>query len=570
MIESVAERTIIRYLSVGVPLASAFVWASGTTDPVNITKLFVMGGVGLAVGVTTCAFFWGRWWKFSKPMLTVILLFQMAMINSLVNGQGPFLQSYYGVSGRQTGFLTYFFLTLILVSASLVWNSKLHVNLVKGLLFVGVLNILYCGWVLVFGDFLPWNNIYRSILGLFGNPDFISAFLGIFIVVCFSIFLKKNINLRERLLLVSFSAVAFFEIIKSHAIQGIVVTAGGLSLVVFFYLRSICKTWVIPFLYTCLASALGLLAILGTLQMGPLSFVYKRSVSLRGSYWHAGLGMGSRFPVSGVGLDGYGDFYRQTRPPVALVDMPGVQVVSNVAHNVFIDFFASGGWPLLVTYSLLNLLVMIAIFKHIRKEKKYDHIFVALSTAWICYTVQSVISINQVGLAIWGWVIAGSLLGYTRTVINTESPSDVGRAKNIMKATNIRAKGTFFSPQLVAGIACVVGLFISYPPLGSDIKWKSALESRDLATLESSLKDSFLNPVPSSRYVMAYQIFGNSNLPDKALDYTRIIVKSNPNFFEGWKALYLMPASSKAEKDLAAKNMKRLDPLNPNVFSSAS
>ena len=173
MIESVAERTIIRYLSVGVPLASAFVWASGTTDPVNITKLFVMGGVGLAVGVTTCAFFWGRWWKFSKPMLTVILLFQMAMINSLVNGQGPFLQSYYGVSGRQTGFLTYFFLTLILVSASLVWNSKLHVNLVKGLLFVGVLNILYCGWVLVFGDFLPWNNIYRSILGLFGNPDFI-------------------------------------------------------------------------------------------------------------------------------------------------------------------------------------------------------------------------------------------------------------------------------------------------------------------------------------------------------------------------------------------------------------
>jgi len=567
MIELIAEKTIMRYLLIGIPLASAFLWTSGTTDPVNVTKLFITGGVAVASAVTAIAFCWKRIWSNFNYFVVVLILFLAAMINSLVRGQGPFLQSFYGAYGRQTGFLTYLSLTLILLAVLAIQERNFFSKLLQGLILVGILNIIYCAWVLVFGDFLPWNNIYKSILGLFGNPDFISTFLGMYIVVCVALVFETSSKLSYRILLIGSSFLAFYEIVKSHAIQGIVVTMGGLVLIGFFLIRSKAKSWVLPSLYALGATLVGFLAVLGTLQIGPLSFVYKKSVSLRGSYWHAGVGMGEKFPTAGVGFDGYGDFYRQTRPPAALIDMPGVQVVSNISHNVFIDFFAFGGWPLLVAYGAINIFVLVALLRYLQKNKKYDATFVGLACAWICYQAQSIISINQIGLAVWGWVLSGAILSYTALNVVHDSAATEIKSKKRSNVSRVQAKGNVFTPQLVAGISCLIGLILAFPPLGSDIKWKSALESRSVAQIESSLKDSFLNPVPSSRFAIAYQIFGNNNLPDYALKYARIITKSNPNYFEGWRALYLLPNSTQAEKKIAASNLRRLDPLNPDVLS---
>lgn len=569
MIQDVAEKTIIRYLIVGVPLASACLWASGTTDPVNVTKLFITGGVGAAAGLTAIFFLWKRIWVNFRFQVTIIFLFLAAMINSLTLGQGPFLQNYYGAYGRQTGFITYFFLTLILIATLGIQRIDFFSKILRGLIFVGLLNILYCAWVLAFGDFLPWNNIYKSILGLFGNPDFVSAFLGIYIVVCASVFLAQEISNKARVFLLMSSFLALYEIVKSHAIQGLVVTFGGLAFVGFFWVRSRFKSWLLPGIYSLVFSGIGILATLGTLQKGPLSFIYKRSVSLRGSYWHAGVGMGQEYPISGVGFDGYGDFYRQTRPPVALIDLPGVQVITNVSHNVYIDFFAFGGWPLLLSYLTLNLMVAYAIVKHLIRNRSYDSTFVGMSTAWACYNVQSIISINQIGLAIWGWILSGALLSYTFMLRENAEPKLARVVNELGTKRKVPIKESIISPGLVAGVSCLIGLFLCFPPLASDLKWKSALESRNLTQVEASLSDSFINPVPSSRFMQAYQIFQNSNLPDVALKYARVFTKRNPNYFEGWKALYLLPNSTEEEKREARENLIRLDPLNPDVLSTA-
>jgi O-antigen ligase len=569
MSQDAAEKTIARYLIVGIPLASAFLWASGTTDPVNVTKLFITGGVGGAVGFTAIIFLWRRIWVNFRVPVVAILIFLAAMINSLVLGQGPFLQTYYGVYGRQTGFIAYLFLTLILFATLGIQRRDFFPKILWGLIAVGLLNIIYCAWVLAFGDFLPWNNIYKSILGLFGNPDFISAFLGIFIVVCASVFLAQEISNKFRVFLLMSSLLALYEIVMSKAIQGLVVTFGGLALVGFFWIRSRSKSWYPTGIYSLVFSGLGVLATLGALQTGPLSFIYKRSVSLRGSYWHAGIEMGQKYPISGVGFDGYGDFYRQARPPVALIDLPGVQVITNASHNVYLDFFAFGGWPLLLSYLTLNLIVGYAIVKHLIGNRLYDSTFVGLTSAWACYNVQSIISINQIGLAIWGWILSGAILSYTlmsRENAAAELANPLSEVKSKQKA---QLKQNIISPGLVAGVSCLIGLFLSFPPLGSDIKWKSALDSRSLTQVEASLSDSFINPVPSSRFMQAYQIFQNSNLPEFALKYARVITKTNPNYFEGWKALYLLPNSTQGEKLEAKKNLMRLDPLNPNVLSTA-
>jgi hypothetical protein len=51
----------------------------------------------------------------------------------------------------------------------------------------------------------------------------------------------------------------------------------------------------------------------------------------------------------------------------------------------------------------------------------------------------------------------------------------------------------------------------------------------------------------------------------QAHDIALRAIKFNPDSFDSWKILYLLPNSTQAEKDLALKNMKRLDPHNPDV-----
>ena len=57
----------------------------------------------------------------------------------------------------------------------------------------------------------------------------------------------------------------------------------------------------------------------------------------------------------------------------------------------------------------------------------------------------------------------------------------------------------------------------------------------------------------------------NSKLFDQAREYALKAVEFNPNSFDSWLALYSIQKSTTAEKELAIQNLKRLDPLNPDV-----
>ena len=180
MLNKSVEKTIAWFLFIGVPFATLFLMTDTVTDPVNVTKLFAAGCVG--GGVFTIALIYGlkELWANSRALVVASALFVLAMVNSVINTTGPSTQSFYGVFGRQTGFICYLALTFVALGASLLRSRKSFDRLVWGLLFSGAVNVIYCGWALAFGDFIGWNNPYGNILGLFGNPDFISAFLGMF------------------------------------------------------------------------------------------------------------------------------------------------------------------------------------------------------------------------------------------------------------------------------------------------------------------------------------------------------------------------------------------------------
>ena len=560
MFNKTVEKTISWFLFIGVPFTTLFLVTDSVTDPVNVTKLFAAGCVGGGVFAIALVYGLKEMWDASKALVIASFLFVIAMINSVVNTTGSTNQSLYGIFGRQTGFIAYLVLVFIAIGASLLRSQKSFERIVWALLLSGVVNVLYCGWALIFGDFIKWNNPYGNILGFFGNPDFISAFLGMFIAGTIGYAFSGKHSWLYRGGFILLALIALVEIKKSHAIQGLAVTGAALGIVGFYIVRAKTKGVLFTSLYVALVGIVGALALGGALQKGPLtSLIYKTSVSLRGQYWKAGLTMGSEHPLTGVGMDTYGDWYRRARSEYAATVLPGPRVITNVSHNVVIDFFAYGGYPLLITYIALLVIGLLAIARVTLRQRAYDGIFVAMAATWIAFNLQSIISINQVGLAIWGWVLTGALVAYEYAT----RPLPEGSEKLKM----VKQKELIFSPQLVGGIGVVVGALIAVPPMAADVKYKSALKAQNVQQVEAALTPSYLAPRDSSRLAQAVLLFENSKLPDLAYKYAKIGVEYNPNSFDAWRVLYAVSKATQADKDEALRNMKRLDPLNPDVLA---
>jgi O-antigen ligase len=560
MLNKTVEKTISWFLFIGVPFTTLFLVTDSVTDPVNVTKLFAAGCVSL--GVFSIALVYGlkELWATSRALVISAALFILAGLNSVINSEAPQVQNLYGVFGRQTGFVTYFLLTLVALSATLLRSQKSFDRIIWALLFSGAVNVLYCGWALAFGDFIHWNNPYGNILGLFGNPDFISAFLGMFIAGTIGYAFSGKHSWLYRGGFIALSLIALYEIKRSHAIQGLVVTAAGLAIVGFYLVRGKTKGSVFTSLYVTAVGILGAFALGGALQKGPLtSLIYKTSVSLRGQYWAAGMKMGSDHPLTGVGMDGYGDWYRRARSEYAATVLPGPKTITNASHNVVIDIFAYGGYPLLLSYLAILAIGIWAVVRVTLRQRAYDGTFVALVAVWATYELQSIISINQVGLAIWGWVSVGALIAYEYSTRPQPEQSE--------KAKTVKQKELVFSPQLVGGIGVVIGALIAVPPMAADSKWRSGLKAQNVQQVEIALTPSYLAPRDSQRLAQAVLLFENSKLYDQAYKYALEGVKFNPNYFDAWRVLYSISKSTESDKNEALQNMKRLDPYNPDVLA---
>jgi O-antigen ligase len=566
MLNTVAEKSLARLLMAGSAFISIFVVWGAVTDPVNVTKLLALGGVAGAAITLAVSFGTREMWTNHKLAIVFALIFALSVVNSVVQSSAPMSQLIYGAYGRNTGLVTYFLLIVLFISTLSLSQKTSFLKISYGLLAAGIVNAIYSLWVITFGDFIGWTNPYGNILGTFGNPNFIGAFLGMFASVLFAFAIKPNLNWKIRICALALLLVTFVEIKSSSAIQGIVVAAGGMALVGFFFLRSRFSSPLIPSVYSLLVLIGGVVATLGALQKGPLtSLIYKNSVSLRGEYWQAGWNMAKKFPWSGVGMDTYGDWYRRLRDDQALIN-PGPNTISNAAHNVVLDQLAYGGWPMFIAYLAIIVLVAIAIIKVVLRDKSFDFTFIGLAVAWICYQVQSIISINQIGLAIWGWLLGGALVAYERAtrISDSKDSANQGAAGSVKSKSSKQSVG--LSPFMVGTLGAVIGLLIAVPPYSSDTKWKAALSSGSVEQIEKALTPGYLNPQGSYRYASATQLFEANKLYDQAYKYAKIGVEFNPEFFDAWKMLYYIQKSTPEERELAKKNLLRIDPMNKNIF----
>jgi O-antigen ligase len=558
-VESSALGRVIGWTALVATLAIT-PWAS--YDPINVPKLAVIALGGFVTLAALLANGKGLFDYRHRTVQVLVGLFVLDLIAVLlIAGTNPY-QEFFGTNGRATGFVAYVALAALLLGAAVVASSQFINSFSRTLLIAGGLSIGYGFLQAVGADPIKWVNQYSPVIGFLGNPNFQSSFVGFSGVLAFAFILTQGLKLSLRLMYVAYLALSVFVIIETDSQQGILVLAGGISIVGMIWIsRSEFKVATIPAL---VLSGIGAVFVaLGSLNNGPLaSLLYKDSVTYRGDYWRAGWKMTIENPLFGVGLDSYGDWYRRARTLEATLRR-GPEVTSNAAHNVLLDFSSNGGFPLVLIYLALMVLVAISAIKLLKRSNGFNPAVAGLIAVWVAYQAQSIISLNQLGLAVWGWIISGLIIGYE---LNTradekiqEIKTSVGKGRNVKRAVEEKVSAKTLV-SMVAG--AVIGLLVGMPPLVASSQFKTAYQSNDAVKVEEA---AALWPQEALRYGQVALVLQANKLDVQAQRVVDAALLKFPDEFGLWSLAAKLNTATPEQIAEATAQMKRLDPNNPDV-----
>ena len=544
---------VLVWALISVTLAITPLWS---LDPINPIKMLVVSALGfIGSGILLAnhkALLLGR---FGVPLILISGFMIWQLVVFMISG-GERLQQLFGTNGRNTGLITYLAFSILFVVAMAASNVVFLSRFLFASLVVGVASLVYGLIQAAGGDPFDWVNPYSPVFGFLGNPNFQSSLLGILGSVVFAQLLSNAVKWQLKGAYLAYLLVTLFVIKETDSQQGYLVLLIGsaVSLGVFINQRS----KALGYSYLGLA-LIGFFAVLvGTLNKGPLaSLLYKDSVAYRGDYWRAGWKMTLDNPIFGVGLDSYGDWYRRSRTIEATLRR-GPDITSNAAHNVFLDISAYGGFPLLLIYMALMVLVVVLSIKVIKRSQGFNAGFVGLLAAWVAFQAQSIISINQIGLALWGWILSGLIIGYE---INTRTGNVVVEEK---KKGKTRTKAVQASPATTLSmfIGLIVGVLIGMPPYLASAKFKGALESGNLTVVQEA---AYIWPTDPARMIQVAIALNENKLEDQALQVAVDATERFPDKYDVWVALDSMNKASEAQRAQALSQLKRLDPLNPTL-----
>jgi O-antigen ligase len=553
MKDTVLNRYLGMYILVSVIGTTFLVTPFNSADPTNLPKLCFLIMVafvsaGLVLSKTTFLLE-----KAFRVPLIVIGAFILQLVLVLLNDGHTFSFKFYGTPARNTGFIAYLSLSFLLVASMATAGYLLVKKYVWALVFAGATLALY-GFAQSKGhDFYKYIDAYESnVFGTFGNPNFQSAFMGITGAAALTLAIFSSLKLYHKVALVAFVALAIFNVSLSSQQGYLNFMAGFVASVIVYLFQK--KHAVLGWVAVSFLSVGILSVLLGILDKGPLAqAIYKSSLQVRGFYWRGAINMIIDHPFFGVGMDGFGDWYRRSRSIEAAQFNAGI--VADTAHNIPLDIGSSGGLPLIILYLAIVCLAFYSIVKVVKRRGEFDVYFAALVAAWVAYQAQSLISINQLGLGVWGWSLTGLLIGYE---VNMRDSTPIKSQKVVHKGnvvTNKLSAGALVMSLMTSGI----GLAIALPPYLAANKFYKALQSGDANVIESA---AYLQPYDRNRFLFVALILNENKLETQAIKVLRDASKIYPDSFEVWQRWSTIVSAAPADIAHAKEEMKRLDPNN--------
>jgi hypothetical protein len=130
----------------------------------------------------------------------------------------------------------------------------------------------------------------------------------------------------------------------------------------------------------------------------------------------------------------------------------GFDITSTNAHNVPIQIFATGGIFVGAAYVAIIGLIIYKGLQTIKSTSGTNQVIASgFFAAWVAYQAQSIVSIDNIGLSIWGWLLGGSVIGLS---------SELGKNENINEKKDNRNLNDIKIVQPVLSIVFLISAVI--------------------------------------------------------------------------------------------------------------
>jgi O-antigen ligase/predicted negative regulator of RcsB-dependent stress response len=471
------------------------------------------------------------------------------------------LIGFIGDTQRRNGFLGYLGLVVIFLYASRALNFYYSLRLIKCAILLGFALSFY-GVIQILGrDFVDWDNQYNDMIATLGNPNFASAMLAVLSIIAFGGLFIRTMPVGYKLLTFIFLIMALFAIIKSQSRQGLVTLLFALlfSSTIYIYLNY--KKLILLFLP--ITFSLSLLAILGMLQKGPFAaFLYKDSVSVRGFYWRAGIEMFKDKPLTGIGVDRYGAYFKEFRE-VAYPLRYGYEITSSNAHNTIIQLFSTAGIFVGLTYLAILGFVLFSGLKLVKNTKNDEQkIALVLLTGWVGFEAQSLISIDNIGISVWGWLLGGAVLGLAFNGNQLETKELSKNVKSNQVTINL------FQPLLALLLLLPIVTVSSYLYRSEkDTYMVQAFASSNTQEGKSALiqyfNDLTKNPLSDPYYKFKSALFlYEAGFSEQSSSELNKLIDSDPRNIYYLNAIGYL-ASQRQDLELAVKSLSKIADVDP-------
>jgi len=500
--------------------------------------------------------------KSQKFILLMCLLFSIFQLVNLLVHRDKFWEISVGVFGRNNGVVCYLALIVLFISSTQIarTNFPLMMRLfeISGNLVLGYATIQILGL-----DPINWSA--EGPFSTLGNLNFSAAFMAMHASSLLTkIFVKPSLPWHTKVWYLLTLLLELFVIWRTTSIQGLamILIVASLLLHRLIPLKGTLKIAISLAITFCM----GILAFLGSLGIGPLGSLKQDTMLFRLDYWTAGLSMAQQFPLFGVGMDAYGNFYRQYRNEDA-ANRNYFDRTANAAHSIPIDVLSGAGLVAGLCYFVILFYCLFISFRNLIFSK--EKIKVQISAVSIGFLFQQFVSINQIGVSAWGWIFLGLLVGkefnqepdIENSALRKRKEEKVAYGKQ-NERTSISKIGSRPIYWFMVSISFVPTLIFGLIPFNADMRFSKALKSAGINDQWQVASGSGGN-----QYLMEYVLKNAvaSNNPKTIYEYAKVTSERYPRSFYAWNVRAGLITSSMTERQAALDILRSLDPLNTEI-----
>jgi O-antigen ligase len=554
------------FILFGGVLTTLVIWTK-LEDPINLPKMFVLVLSSAAVlGLVLPAFLSAR--KFSSSVQRIGLgLLGLLALGLLVTTVATDVKytAIFGEFHRNNGFLSYLAMIILMAAAALVFNLK-SVN--RYFTFLGITGLVLSFYGLLQGlgmDPVGWNIVYNPFITTLGNPNFTSGFLGLAGIAI--LYLALDAKDRKYQVIYAVGLLANLYILwRSGSIQGVFGFAIGTSVII------LVKIWLINRKYgqasLLIAAVLGTPVALAVLNIGPLaSRLYQGTLRNRLDYWNAAIGMFKDYPIFGVGIDRFGEYYREYAVQNQVVQG---QITDN-AHSIYLQLLATGGLILFIPYILLVFFVTFVGFKALIKSQGDAKFKVgALFGIWLATIAVNVVTVDNLGVGVWFWITGGVLVAVSANQIQSND-IDQGQKEKVNKEKSTKlgnSENAFPISYVVSFIVVISVLVLLVPALGKSstlYNFKANASSYTAQTYVQTLVSESKSAKNDPQYLiqLANLAFTQNAVNEAFVMIDQINKIDSRSYYGNYFAAYAFEVLNKRSDAIKYRErLKELDPWN--------